>query len=187
LESSGDGEARKIKDISLKISFMQLGRRDRSLKKSVQKLSFFCRSKIIHHSMNNTNKMKTNETLKIDLYTKIVLTTIALSLVSIVFRDVPIISSAKANPGDQRDVWWHTEKQFDESSQTEVKKGDKMLEEAQKDPADLPAPADQGDKVVKVQIISIDHQIGMPWDDIGVKQAWESKEDRKWRMEFENR
>jgi hypothetical protein len=42
--------------------------------------------------------MKTNEPMKIDLYTKIILTTIALSLVSIVFRDVPIISSAKADP-----------------------------------------------------------------------------------------
>ena len=41
--------------------------------------------------------------MKIDLYTKIILTTIALSLVSIVFRDVPLIQSAQAAPVDRGD------------------------------------------------------------------------------------
>ena len=40
--------------------------------------------------------------MKIDLYTKVILTTIALSLLSIVFRDVPIISSAQAAPAVDR-------------------------------------------------------------------------------------
>jgi hypothetical protein len=47
--------------------------------------------------------MQPNQPMKIDLYTKIILTTIALSLVSIVFRDVPLIQSAQAAPGDLGD------------------------------------------------------------------------------------
>ena len=65
--------------------------------------------------------------MKIDLYTKIILTTIALSLVSIVFRDVPIISSAQA------------------------------------------APADRGDQVVKVQIVSIDESPNLLWEALPVE------------------
>jgi hypothetical protein len=49
--------------------------------------------------------MQQTQTMKVDTYTKIVLTTIALALVGLVFRDIPIIPSLQAAPpvdrGDQ--------------------------------------------------------------------------------------
>jgi hypothetical protein len=47
--------------------------------------------------------MQSKQTMKVDLYTKIILTTIALSLVSIVLRDVPLIESAQAAQVDRGD------------------------------------------------------------------------------------
>jgi hypothetical protein len=46
----------------------------------------------------------TKETLmKIDIFTKAVLSVIAVSLASIAFRDVPVISTAQAQPSDRGD------------------------------------------------------------------------------------
>jgi len=47
--------------------------------------------------------MQSNQIIQVDLYTKIVLTTIALALVGLVFRDIPLISSLQAAPVDRGD------------------------------------------------------------------------------------
>jgi hypothetical protein len=39
--------------------------------------------------------------MKIDLYTKVVLTTIAACLVVLVFRDAPVVTTARATEGDK--------------------------------------------------------------------------------------
>jgi hypothetical protein len=40
-------------------------------------------------------------TMKIDLYTKVVLTTIATCLLVLVFRDAPVVTTARATEGDK--------------------------------------------------------------------------------------